>query len=87
MEVAGERRAPGIPHPTLDTRTEILKSLRQEKLKIALPNLKVLLICFLIRYVYNPYIKKLKSMFTIFLQSGLSHQASVVQGCSKHIRR
>ena len=90
MEVAGERKAPGIPCPTLNTPKETLKSLRQEKLKTAMPNLKVVLICFLMRNVYNPYIKKLKSVFIIFLRSGLSHQVSVVPRCSKlhiYIRR
>jgi hypothetical protein len=32
---------------------------------------------------YNLYTKKLKQVFIIFLQIGLSHQASVVPGCSK----
>jgi len=46
--------------------TEILKPLRKEKLKIAVPNFKVVLIFFLMRNIYNPYIKKLKSMFLFF---------------------
>jgi hypothetical protein len=68
MEVAGERKAPGIPPPTLNTPTEILEPLRKEKLKIAVPNFKVVLIFFLMRSVYNPYIKKVKSMFIIFCE-------------------
>jgi hypothetical protein len=31
MEVAGERKAPGIPPPTLNNPTEILKPLRKKK--------------------------------------------------------
>jgi len=87
MEVVGERQAIAVPRPTLNNRTEILKSLREEKLKIAVPNLEVVLICVLIRYVYCPYIRKLKSIFIIFVGSDLSHQVSVVSSCSKHIRR
>jgi len=52
MEVAEERKAPGIPSPALNTPTEILKPLEKEKLKIAVPNLKVALIFFLMRNVY-----------------------------------
>ena len=84
MEVTGERKAPGIPPPTLNTPTEILKPLRKEKLKIAV---RVVLIFFLMRNLCNPYIKKLISMLIIFVRSDLSHQVSVVPGCSKHIRR
>jgi len=97
MEVAGERQTPGIPRPTLNNRTEILKSLKQGKLwrlqcqncsaKIAVPKLEVVPICFLMRHVYRRYIRKLTSIFIIFVGSDLLHQVSVVPGCSKHIPR